>query len=1696
MKRYIYTMAFLVAMFFGVYNSAYGETLTVAPATTYNNANVPVNISRANSVQKTQTIYDKTIISAMSSTGCDITGIRYYANGNITYGSGTYASTIPTYSVSLAEVDDEVLTSGFLNNSIFTEVYSGKPAKGTSELYFDFSSNPFNYSGTKNLIVQVRITQGGGWNSVNFYSTGQGKNVSYYQNHSQTNNRDYEAAVGSMPKTTFYYEPPITCPAPTGLTQGVTTSHSASFTWTAGDLETQWQYICLPSTTAVDWTDAAVQTTSTASAVVSDLLPGINYKFHVRSYCASDDQSQGIFSQFTTPCGAILSRDLPWSYGFASETTNTIPACWGRKPYVGGTTIYPSVNTGYQKKDANCLYFYGGYSGTESTIILPEFEEPTNNLKISFYYYNGNTGTSYPQLKVGYMTDTTNLSTFVSLANLTRRSSWGAGQNDAPNTGEIELTGAPANSYIAIQFSGGNYNGTAYIDNIVVAPIITCDLPTNLSATNITSTGATVSWTHPGNATYSIRYKVQGAENWETVPDAISTTGFTLTGLNGNTTYDFQVGVDCSGTTNYSSSASFKTLCGVYDLPFSEDFDNLSAGIPECWTNTEGNVAFEGYRFNYYATGHNATKCVSFNSYDTPIDQYNYLNTPEIRIDCEAQLSFWYRNPQGGDFSVYYSIGNGAKIELASGLTQQSFWKQKTIDLPSECIGQNIRICFKGTSNHATGDAYINIDEVEITASCGIPYDLTSGNITYSSADLNWGGAGCAPSFNLRYRIYGSNAAWTTINNVSAPYALTGLTENTTYEYQVQANCNEGTTEFSASHTFTTLSDDCPVYTVPFYEGFSSSNLPACWDNTEGTTSYEGYRWNEYTLDGNDANGCARFNAGIYSTLGETSYLASPYIQLTEENQLKFYWKNPKGATCKVYILSVSGGVRTEIIDLSTTQTSWTELTYDLSAYDGNIIRLFFYAESNKTSNSYPSLDDVAIIVPPCAAPTGISVTATGDGGIVSWRDDGAVSWSLRYRTTSPRGEWTTIDNLTDPTYTITGLTIGTQYDIQVQSHCSATRISDWSSTNMLIPVCEAPTGITITNIGETTATINFSEQGDYWYRVVPAGNTPDWSNQYTGMVYGASTKDLTALNSGLTICTDYDLYVRKVCDNNHYSEPTMVSFTTECGDYIFLDTEGDGLWKNAGNWSSLRVPSINNNAIIRRPATVDANTKAEAKSVMIDQTTDDPEIYNGQIIIQPQGELIVATTLKKQTGDAATPIISPTEAADLRIQTSNIGNGVLAIGQHNSTTGLNHASVSFYTKACKTESEGWINQFIGTPFSSLNDVYVDYYESYVYKFDPTKPEPVGEEEDPRWVNVKRGTGSISFWGYNLLRRTETPSTLMLEGTLCSNDNKVLDMYYNGSSRTENVFANSWTAPIDIRTMGSGFVNAEQTIYIFNAGSKRQALDFLDGAPQTDLPTLGSGDNTSAGQYIVMPVNSAQWVASPTLMVIPTMQAFSVFATGASASLTLNYEQMVLNPLKTMEITTATAPIRAPHLAEEKPEILKLTITDTEGNTDKVYLLVREDFTSGFDNGYDGRKMFGDATNPQLYALTQDGLMSIVCDNKAEGTLLGYKATESNIYTISFEYDGETTLYFTDLVSNTSTRINNQNKYIFSPTQYDDMSARFIISRTAANEVATGTDKNSLDNPPAGEVRKVLINGVIHIIKGNNVYNVTGIKVR
>jgi bacillolysin len=106
-----------------------------------------------------------------------------------------------------------------------------------------------------------------------------------------------------------------------------------------------------------------------------------------------------------------------------------------------------------------------------------------------------------------------------------------------------------------------------------------CNTPTGLASSSITSSSATVSWSAATGATsYNLQYKVSTASTWTTV-SGITGTSYGLTNLSASTTYNFEVQSVCSGgsTSTYSAVSSFTTL--------------QSGGIVYC--TTKGNTTYE-----------------------------------------------------------------------------------------------------------------------------------------------------------------------------------------------------------------------------------------------------------------------------------------------------------------------------------------------------------------------------------------------------------------------------------------------------------------------------------------------------------------------------------------------------------------------------------------------------------------------------------------------------------------------------------------------------------------------------------------------------------------------------------------------------------------------------------------------------------------------------------------------------------------------------------------------------------------------------------------------------------------------------------------------------------------------------------------------------------------------------------------------
>ncbi len=574
--------------------------------------------------------------------------------------------------------------------------------------------------------------------------------------------------------------------------------------------------------------------------------------------------------------------------------------------------------------------------------------------------------------------------------------------------------------------------------------------------------------------------------------------------------------------------------------------------------------------------------------------------------------------------------------------------------------------------------------------------------------------------------------------------------------------------------------------------------------------------------------------------------------------------------------------------------------------------------------------------------------------------------------------------------------------------------------------------------------------------------------NESTNAQVISAMKEITLENQTGTLTlginnTDKNLYIGRVA-------ATITGYQT----LTYVGGDGSN-WSTTANWSPACLPTIEHDVVLNVPVEVNS-TSAVAKSVTI---YNDGDTKTGHLDIPATGALVIAQTLRKTT-DGET--MGATGENDVYIHSTSSGTGALVMGSHD---GTNKATVEFYSLGRKNNEGKKVYQYIGTPFNDVADAQYNYYGSWMYRWN------AGSYS---WTKMSNGMPVVAFMGYSIAQPSTDYRTYWMQGTLVSSTNvaKALERHSAGGGKpNENMFANSWMAPISLAAMeSSDFGGADATIYIFNAGSDAQNEAGGGGM-------AGSQTEANPGQYTTAPIKTSGWmdVSGNILTVIPSMQAFSVLAPDEDdATLTLDYSKHVLTPaLSSVTIEPNRAPGRRNVIANNnRPPMLRLFVNG-ESFGDQLWMFMRNDFSLGFDNGYDGRKLVGDSKAPQLYATTPDGNMAIHCTPAVDGTILGFKPGQDASYTFSFIYDGDETLYLNDLKTETSTLIREGNTYNFT---YEDGDAvnRFMISATPfAKTTPTGIEDADWNGTG---VQKVIYKDHMYIIRGGRVFDATGAMVK
>ncbi len=663
-------------------------------------------------------------------------------------------------------------------------------------------------------------------------------------------------------------------------------------------------------------TATVTTTTVDLSTVFTNLASSTTYQVSVRTNCGGEDYSDwSNAAEFTTPC---MPMALPYEEDFNSYSTSatsssapsgypnhTMPLCWNFLNMSTSTSTYPQMFLSAYSAYAvsgNCLFFKSS-SATPAYAVLPQFTEDIQNMVISFTYRNEGTGTYNGTMYLGYMTDPTDPSTFVSVYTCTQTTTKTAVEYAFNQT---SVTGS--NYYIAFRYTGGSSNNYyASIDNVMVTELPSCPKPTAITVGTVTETTAQVSWTAGSSET---EWEVSYTIGEQTITETTTNNPYTITGLSASTHYvlPFSVKAICSATdeSEYTNAElSFNTACGLAAVPYSENFDAYTSTtsqstmvMPACWnkkfTGTSTSYGAGIYNSSSYAvSGPNSLR---FYNYCTTSTSTSYGDIYAVLPQMNAAINTLMMSFDAKKYSATTSYGSHFEVGVVTDASnpETSFTTVEAFNAIQEhggritvmfnnYTGSEGYIAFRSTKERPTGTYtynYVFIDNilVERIPTCFVPTALTVSEVTDHTAVVTWNDNYDQAAYAVEYMAEG-DATWTSVS-VDTTYALlNNLQASTNYTVRVKAVCGtEDESEYTDEVEFTT---NCEHGVQVEFTGTSTSTYIPTYGNYNYSFSQQIFKSSEI----NAATTISGFEIEVSNT-GSKARNIDIYMMHTSANEI------------------------------------------------------------------------------------------------------------------------------------------------------------------------------------------------------------------------------------------------------------------------------------------------------------------------------------------------------------------------------------------------------------------------------------------------------------------------------------------------------------------------------------------------------------------------------------------------------------------------------------------------------------------------------------------------------------------------------------------------------------------------------------------------------------------------------------------
>jgi len=410
--------------------------------------------------------------------------------------------------------------------------------------------------------------------------------------------------------------------------------------------------------------------------------------------------------------------------------------------------------------------------------------------------------------------------------------------------------------YVRSDCSGDNSDTSYWEGPFPFHTLPTCEEPSSLHKTNITSTGADLSWAENGTATnWDILIKpiVDGMQTptKDTPPtvDNISSTSYTWNNGDELTRYLYYVRSDCSGDNSDVSTWSFSSFKTLEHCPRPLYINATNI------TNTSAELY---WRNNGSATNWDIEIGIAgFTPTGIPTD--NNITNPFIETGLLAGTSY-----------DYY--------------------------VRSDCSGDN-----------STTSVWVGPYRFSTLASCPKPIGLSVSNITSLGADLSWTELGNANLWDIE--VVENNTSPTGIptnENVSNAFTWNNGIEETRYDYYVRSDCSGDNSDISiwvGPYTFTTMSSTCDICSSEGTTQYQTSTTLVqigSINNASGKTKYS-----DYTSMNTNVNKLSSYDLVIQVNT-DGNYLANTIVWIDWNQNCSF--ENPGEEYILGTALNVSDG--------------------------------------------------------------------------------------------------------------------------------------------------------------------------------------------------------------------------------------------------------------------------------------------------------------------------------------------------------------------------------------------------------------------------------------------------------------------------------------------------------------------------------------------------------------------------------------------------------------------------------------------------------------------------------------------------------------------------------------------------------------------------------------------------------------------